>query len=560
MNWFASSIRNKILAVFVLGLGVVMAGALYGFAAGRGGLATVAQVNDTLIAQSIQAQALEATFKEQVQNWMTVLVRGHDATELDKSFKQFTFREREVRRAGEKLQGSVELPAARDALGKFLAAHAAMGEKYRAALDAAKAGTWDPRKIDADTKGLDLEPTEQLEDLVKMMRDAADEAVGVARKSAARAQAVSLVVIGAATLLALFFCGWLITRTVARPLAAAVKVVDRIASGDLTVRVEATSRDETGQLMGGLARMRDALSEAVSVIRGSAETVGAASKQIATGHADLSSRTEEQAASLEETASSMQQLASAVKQNADTAREANTLAATTVASAAKGGQAMSDVVETMGGISEASRKIADIVGVIDSIAFQTNILALNAAVEAARAGEQGRGFAVVAAEVRALAQRSATAAREIKALIKNSADRVDTGTRLVETAGNTMQEFVVSVERVTFMMSQITSATQEQLSGIEQVSGAVTQMDRVVQQNAALVSQAASATQHMADQADALMESVARFKLEDGAATGAAWQHAETAAPTAAEPAPRLERDLRGTPRLSEIKRKGLLT
>ena len=198
----------------------------------------------------------------------------------------------------------------------------------------------DPRKIDADTKGLDVEPTEQLEDLVKMMRDAADAAVAGARKSAARAPTISLGVIAAATLLALLFCGWLITRTVAQPLRAAVGIVDRVAAGDLTVRVESSTRDETGQLLAGLTRMRDSLSQAVSAIRQSAETVGHAAKEIATGHADLSARTEEQAASLEETASSMEQLATAVKLNADTAREANSLAAATVASAAKGGQAM----------------------------------------------------------------------------------------------------------------------------------------------------------------------------------------------------------------------------
>jgi methyl-accepting chemotaxis protein len=263
-------------------------------------------------------------------------------------------------------------------------------------------------------------------------------------------------------------------------------------------------------------RMRDGLAEAVSTIRHSAESVGSASKQIAVGHADLSSRTEQQAASLEETASSMEQLAATVRENAESARAANELASTTSATAGKGGQAMADVVGTMGGISDASRRIGDIVGVIDSIAFQTNILALNAAVEAARAGEHGRGFAVVATEVRALAHRSATAAREIRDLIQNSVDQVGHGTRLVEAAGATMQDIVESVRRVTEMMSQIATASQEQLSGIDQVTGAITQMDRVVQQNAALVAQSAAAAQGMADQADELMQSVSRFKLETG--------------------------------------------
>jgi methyl-accepting chemotaxis protein len=515
MSWFASSIRNKILAVFVLGIALVVAGALYGFAAARGGLATVARVNDTLIAQAIETQALEGTFKEQVAQWMSVLVRGHDAQALDKSWKQLTFREREVRRAAEKLREAVEVPAARDLLDKFLAAHKEMGGKLREALEAYKASGFDARKIDAQTKGLEVAAGEMLEDLVKLMRDESKSAVAGARTDAARGLAVSLAVIGLATLVALLACAVLIMRMVVRPLERAVTVVDRVAAGDLTVHVEASSRDETGRLLLGLLRMRDALAQAVLVIRRSAENVGTASKEIAAGHADLSARTEEQAASLEEAASSMQELATTVKLNAESARQANTLAADTSSTAGKGGEAVAEVVGTMGGISAASGKIADIVGVIDSIAFQTNILALNAAVEAARAGEQGRGFAVVAAEVRALAQRSAVAAKEIKDLIQASAGQVGQGKKLVEAAGSTMREIVVSVRRVTEVISGIAAASREQLSGIEQVSGAVTQMDRVVQQNAALVAQAAAATQNMAEQAQELMDSVAHFKLSD---------------------------------------------
>jgi methyl-accepting chemotaxis protein-1 (serine sensor receptor) len=516
MNFIASSIRNKILAVFLLGIAVVVAAALYGFTAARSGLATVAQVNDTLIAQAIASQGLASTFKELVQGWMGVLVRGHDPAALDKNWKQFTFREREVRRAGEKLRESIELPAARALLDKFLADHKVMGEKYREALEAFKSSNADARRTDAMVKGIDAGPSDNLEELVKLMSDEADKAVAAARVKANRELAISLGVIAVATLVALIACAFLIMRTVATPLARAADVVDRVASGDLTVQVEASSRDETGRLLRGLMRMRDGLSEAVATIRRSAENVGTASKQIAAGHADLSARTEEQAASLEETASSMEQLAATVRENAESARAANALASTTSSTAGKGGQVMADVVGTMGGISEASRRIGDIVGVIDSIAFQTNILALNAAVEAARAGEHGRGFAVVATEVRALAQRSATAAREIRGLIQNSVDQVGHGTRLVEEAGATMQDIVTSVKHVTEMMSQIAMASQEQLSGIDQVAGAVTQMDRVVQQNAALVAESAAAAQSMAEQADELMQSVSRFKLEHG--------------------------------------------
>jgi len=519
MNWIASSIRNKILAVFVLGIAMVAAGGIYGFVASRSGLATVARVNDTLIAQAIETQALEATFKEQVQQWMSVLVRGHDPQAKDKSWGQFTFREREVRRGAEKLRGVVELASARDLLDKFLATHTAMGNKYREALKLYESSGFDARKSDAAVRGIDTAPAELIEELVKLLRDEAQVALGGARQEATQGLGRSLGVIAVATVAALFAfiaCAVLLMRTVVRPLAHAVSVVDWVAGGDLTVRVELSSRDEMGRLLQGLSKMRDSLAEAVSVIRRSAESVGTASKEIAAGHADLSSRAEEQASSLEETASSMEQLAATVKQNAESARQADALASGASDTAGKGGKVMAEFAGTMGAIAEASKKIADIIGLIDSIAFQTNILALNAAVEAARAGEQGRGFAVVAAEVRVLAQRSAAAAKEIKDLVQNSVDKVGEGTRLVEAAGNTMKEIVASAKRVTEVMSEIKVASQEQLSGIEQVSGAVTQMEQVVQQNAAVMEESAATAQNMADQAEQLMESVARFKLDDG--------------------------------------------
>jgi methyl-accepting chemotaxis protein len=321
----------------------------------------------------------------------------------------------------------------------------------------------------------------------------------------------------AATLMAIGFAAG-ITRSIVRPLRKAVEVAQRVAAGDLTTRIDASSRDETGQLLQALKNMNDSLAGTVSQVRHGTETIATASAEIASGNSDLSARTESQASSLEETASSMEELTSTVKQNAENARQANQLVVSASDVALRGGEVVGQVVETMGSIKDSSRKIVDIIGVIDGIAFQTNILALNAAVEAARAGEQGRGFAVVATEVRNLAQRSAGAAKEIKALIGDSVEKVDAGTRLVDEAGKTMNEIVTSVKHVADIMSEITAASQEQSAGIEQVNEAITQMDEMTQQNAALVEQAAAAAQSMQDQAGSLSRAVSVFKLDQEAA------------------------------------------
>jgi methyl-accepting chemotaxis protein len=306
---------------------------------------------------------------------------------------------------------------------------------------------------------------------------------------------------------------WLI-RAISRPLNAAVKIADGIAAGDLTQRIEVRSSDETGRLMQALKGMNDSLGRIVGEVRVGTDTIATASSQIAAGNLDLSSRTEEQASALEETASSMEELTSTVKQNGDNARQANQLAASASEVALKGGAVVSQVVGTMGSINESAKKIVDIIGVIDGIAFQTNILALNAAVEAARAGEQGRGFAVVASEVRSLAQRSAAAAKEIKTLIGDSVEKVDAGSKLVNEAGTTMDEIVASVKRVTDIMSEITAASREQEAGIGQINQAIAEMDTVTQQNAALVEEAAAAAESLQDQAGNLAEVVSIFKLD----------------------------------------------
>ncbi|MGO4580895.1 methyl-accepting chemotaxis protein [Cupriavidus sp. 2TAF22] len=341
----------------------------------------------------------------------------------------------------------------------------------------------------------------------------------------------ALVVAG---LLVAALCTAALHRAIVRPVEEALSVFERIAAGDLTSRIVNVSRNEVGRMMQALSAMQDSLSNIVSQVRGGTDSIASATKQIATGNLDLSQRTEEQASSLEQTAASMEELTTVVRQNADNARQAGVLAGDASQIALKGGNVVGRVVDTMNEISGSSRKVVEIIGVIEGIAFQTNILALNAAVEAARAGEQGRGFAVVAGEVRSLAQRSAAAAKEIEALISESGQRVESGTRLVAEAGQTMGEIVDAVKRVTDIMNEISAASQEQTSGIEQVNQAVTQMDEVTQQNAALVEQAAAAAGALEEQAQKLDGVVSVFRLSGGQAAAASV--ARASAPVARVP------------------------
>jgi methyl-accepting chemotaxis protein len=306
----------------------------------------------------------------------------------------------------------------------------------------------------------------------------------------------------------------LIARMVSGPLEYAVKVAETVATGDLTSRIEVHSNDETGHLLSALKKMNESLVRIVGEVRTGTREIHHASREIAQGNMELSNRTETQAGSLEETASSMEEITSTIQHNADNARQANQLAHSASEVAQRGGQVVSEVVSTMGSINESSKKIVDIISVIDGIAFQTNILALNAAVEAARAGEQGRGFAVVASEVRSLAQRSASAAKEIKELINNSVDKVEQGSRLVDQAGSTMSEVVDSVKRVSDIISEITAAGLEQSAGISQINDAVTEMDTLTQQNAALVEEAAAAAGSLQEQAERLNDSVSVFRID----------------------------------------------
>lgn len=351
-----------------------------------------------------------------------------------------------------------------------------------------------------------------LDELIASQQKLMDNAARYTDELAASASAVMLALALAAAM-AGALVAWLVARSVTRPLQQAIRVTDLIAQGDLTSEIAVHRRDEMGQLLNALGQMQTSLAKVVGEVRSNADSVATASVQIAQGNHDLSGRTEQQASALEETAASMEELGSTVKLNADNAKQANQLARGASTVAIQGGEVVARVVDTMKGINDSSKKIADIISVIDGIAFQTNILALNAAVEAARAGEQGRGFAVVAGEVRTLAQRSADAAKEIKTLISASVERVEQGSTLVDQAGVTMTEVVSSIRRVTDIMGEISAASAEQSQGVSQVGEAVTQMDQVTQQNAALVEEMAAAATSLKGQAQDLVSAVAVFKL-----------------------------------------------
>jgi methyl-accepting chemotaxis protein len=383
--------------------------------------------------------------------------------------------------------------------------------------------------------------------MVKFQTAAVAAASDEAALAYTRARNMMILLTVLATMLAALVL-YRLTRSITSPLNRAVNLAQAVAGGDLTMRLECRSSDETGQLLRALIDMNDSLARTVGQVRFGTDTIAVASGEIASGNQDLSSRTEQQASSLEETASSLEELTATVRQNADNARQATELVVAASDFAARGGQVVGQVVSTMSAIKDSSGRIVDIIGVIDGIAFQTNILALNAAVEAARAGEQGRGFAVVASEVRNLAQRSAAAAREIKDLIGVSVETVDAGARLVDEAGATMDGIVKAVRQVANIMTEISVASSEQSAGIAQVNQAIVQIDDATQQNAALVEEAAAAAQSMRDQADALAQAVSVFKLANQPAHAAAATAGQAPRPPAAGAGAPVPKRLQATP------------
>ncbi|SHG41226.1 methyl-accepting chemotaxis protein [Massilia sp. CF038] len=479
------------------------------------------------------ARSAQVEFKIQVQEWKNILLRGGDPAQLEKYTAQF-------KKSGEAT--SAELKKVNVILGKLslttplvdeaVKAHEDLGKSYLGALEKYESANADSAKVvDGLVKGMDREPTKKIDSIVEYISKQSQaltvrmnqERVANESKTTYQLFGILLVTVVVGALIMV----WLV-RSITQPLNEAVDIARVVASGDLSTEINVSGTDEIGVLLKSLKEMHDNLADVVGKVRAGTDAIALASAEIAQGNNDLSARTEEQASSLEETAASMEELTVTVKRNGDSANQASELAGDASGVAVRGGDAVAQVIHTMGSINESSRKIVDIIGVIDGIAFQTNILALNAAVEAARAGEQGRGFAVVASEVRNLAQRSAAAAKEIKELIGDSVDKVETGSRLVGQAGTTMDEVVSSVKRVTAIIAEIAVASGEQNEGIAQINEAVVQMDAVTQQNAALVEQAAAAAEAMQQQAISLAQAVSVFKINESHVVAAPAPRAST--------------------------------
>jgi methyl-accepting chemotaxis protein len=456
---------------------------------------------------------ISSAYAAAIQEWKNVLLRGKEPKDLE---KHWAAHQRDMAKVDELLKlldQQVDDASPEQALvSKLRTEMAAAKDCYLKAFAAYKEADLDFAAGDKAARGKDRAAAETLatlrEALSRQEAPATKEAIAGASLATQLAVGVMLLI----ATVSLAGAIWM-SRQITGPLNGAVEIADRVAHGDLSNTIETTRRDEVGNLLDSLKFMQANLSRLVKDVRHSSEGVATASAEIASGNSHLSARTESQASALEQTAASMEELGATVRQNADNARQANQLAHRASDVAVKGGEAVNQVVENMKGINDASRQIADIIGVIDGIAFQTNILALNAAVEAARAGEQGRGFAVVASEVRSLSQRSAQAAKEIKSLIVSSVERVERGTALVDQAGATMIDVVSAIRQLTDIVGEISSASTEQSSGVTQVGEAVTQMDQATQQNAALVEEIAAAAISMKGQATDLVQLVSSFKV-----------------------------------------------
>ncbi len=532
-SYRASRLQLKVLAIVAAAMAIAVAVALGALTRVYGTAKELERISGEDFDAQVGILRGELAFKTQVMEWKNVLLRGRDAQMLQVHWTAFQDAESTVRDSATNAKAAAHDPQVARALGDFLASHAAAGEAYRKAFESLKQNG-DVDAADKIAAGVDRAAVEHLEEAEALAQEQGSKLIISAVSTGRTAYRAALAAIVVATIAALFGVWLFMRRGVIAPIVAAGGYAERIARGDLTADIRGDSRDEAGQLLAALARMNAGLAQVVSQVRSSAESVVSASGQVAAGTTDLSQRTEEQASSLEETAASMEELSSTVRQNAENAKEADELALNASKRAEQGGREVARVVVTMSEISTSARRIADIISVIDGIAFQTNILALNAAVEAARAGEQGRGFAVVASEVRSLAQRSGQAAKEIRDLIGESVGQVDNGTKLVDQAGGTIAALVGDVKRVSGLMRSIAEASAEQSRGVQQVNKTVTEMDKVVQQNASAVQQSAAAAEAMRRQAEALLRAVGAFRL--GQAQSAAVVAAGPVAPAAPQP------------------------
>jgi methyl-accepting chemotaxis protein len=533
----------KISTRLILGFGIVLAGALLLAGAGWVGLHRQSAVAHAVVEQDVQFLRAVSSIRTRVQTLrrfekdsLLNVARPEKVKEYRQKWEESRKRIDELLLQARATAVTAEETKRLDLLGRSLAQYASSMAPVEEALlsgaiTSSEAGyhrVEEFRQVIRDTE----EVTQELfDDASRRIEAARPVLAGIEHDVTFALISVAVIVMALAAFIAL-----LISRSIIVPVGEAVRVAEALAKGDLTQKVETGSKDEIGRLMHALKGTVGQLASIVGRIKETSDMVGTASREIAQGNTDLSTRTEEQASALEETSASMQQMTATVGQNAQNAKKVNELAAQASGVAAKGGEVVREAVGTMNGITQSSKKIADIIGVIDGIAFQTNILALNAAVEAARAGEQGRGFAVVASEVRSLAQRSAAAAKEIKDLITDSVSKVDAGSRQVNDAGRTMEEIVASVKKVTTLISEITAASQEQAQGIEQVSETMTQLEKVTQQNAAMVEEASAAAGSLEEQSRELASAVGAFTLaEQHGLVAPAPKHA---APKAAERKP----------------------